>query len=90
MKVKVSNIAFSKNQYLVDQLVSEFPDAEVNLNGLRMSGDDLLKYFKGAEAVIVGLEQITPSLLDKLPEIKIISKYGVGLDNIDLNACRES
>jgi phosphoglycerate dehydrogenase-like enzyme len=89
MKVKVSNIAFSKNQYLVDHLVSEFPDAEVNLNGIRMDGDHLVKYFKGAEAVIVGLEQITPTLLDKLPEIKIISKFGVGLDNVDLNACRE-
>ena len=89
MKVKVSNIAFSKNQYLVDQLVSEFPDAEVNVKGIRMNGDDLVEYFTGAEAVIVGLEQITPSLLDKLPEIKIIAKYGVGLDNVDLNACRE-
>ncbi|RYE43289.1 MAG: hydroxyacid dehydrogenase [Sphingobacteriales bacterium] len=89
MKVKVSNIAFSKNQYLVDQLISEFPDAEVNVKGIRMNGDDLVEYFTGAEAVIVGLEQITPSLLDKLPEIKIIAKYGVGLDNVDLNACRE-
>jgi len=89
MKVKVSNIAFSKNRYLVDQLISQFPDAEVNVKGIRMNGDDLVEYFTGAEAVIVGLEQITPSLLDKLPEIKIIAKYGVGLDNVDLNACRE-
>jgi phosphoglycerate dehydrogenase-like enzyme len=87
MKVKVSNITFSKNQYLVNRLLKEFPGAEVNTEGVRMSEDTLVKYFSNADAVIVGLEMVTSSLLEKLPELKIVAKYGVGLDNIDLNAC---
>ena len=35
------------------------------------------------DAAIVGIETIDDSILDHTPELKIISKYGVGLDNID-------
>lgn len=89
MKVKVSTIAFSKNTYLVECLLKEFPDAEVNTRGVRFNGSDLVDYFSDTEAVIVGLELITPSILEQLPNLKMISKYGVGLDNLDLNACKD-
>lgn len=89
MRVKVSNIAFSRNEYLVGRLKQEFPDAEVNTAGIRMNGDMLVNYFSDAEAVIIGLEQINADILDKLPCVKIIAKYGVGLDNVDLEACNE-
>jgi D-3-phosphoglycerate dehydrogenase len=86
MKVKVSTLAFSNNQYLVNELMHEFPDAVVNKAGIRMKCDDLLDYFSDADAAIVGLEPITADLLDKLPALRIIAKYGVGLDNL---ACKE-
>ena len=89
MKVKVSTIAFSKNQSLVNLLQQYFPDAEVNANGVRMNDDDLIHFFCDADAVIVGLEKITPELLDRLPKLKLIAKYGVGLDNVDIKACSD-
>ena len=88
MKVKVSTIAFSKNKLLVEDLLKHFPDAVVNDSGKRINDGELIDYFADAEAVIVGLEIITPELLDKLPKLRIIAKYGVGLDNIDLDACK--
>lgn len=88
MKVKVSTIAFSKNILLVESLLKHFPDAVVNNSGKRINDVELIDYFADAEAVIVGLEKITPEILDKLPKLKIIAKYGVGLDNIDLIACK--
>jgi len=87
MKVKVSTIAFSKNNLLVESLLKHFPDAVVNDSGKRINDVELIDYFTDADAVIVGLEKITPELLDKLPKLRIIAKYGVGLDNIDLGAC---
>ena len=89
MKVKVSTIAFSKNKYLVECLLKEFPDAEVNTEGVRVNGSDLVDYFYNVEGAIIGLELITPTILEQLPKLKMISKYGVGLDNIDLNACKD-
>jgi phosphoglycerate dehydrogenase-like enzyme len=89
MKVKVSNLAFSNNVYLVEQLKKEFEDVEINSSGMRLNDDALVDYFFDAECVVVGLELITAEILDRLPNLKIIAKYGVGLDNIDLKACKE-
>jgi D-3-phosphoglycerate dehydrogenase len=89
MKVKVSTLAFSNNQYLVNKLLQEFPDAIVNVEGVRLKGDELVDFFSDADAAIVGLEPITADFLDKLPRLRMIAKYGVGLDNIDLDACKE-
>ena len=89
MKVKVSNVAFSKNQFLVEKLRELFPDAVINTEGKRYIGDELVAYFSDADAAIVGLELITTQLLNKLPNLKAIAKYGVGLDNIDILACNE-
>ena len=90
MKVKVSTIAFSKNKYLVECLLKEFPDAEVNTEGVRVNGEALVDYFTETEAAIVGLELITPDIIKQLPKLRMIAKYGVGLDNIDLEACKEN
>ena len=89
MKVKVSTIAFSKNTKLVNELKQHFPEAIVNENGVRLKDQELYQYFSDAEGVIVGLEKVDNDFLNALPNIKVIAKYGVGLDNIDLNACKE-
>lgn len=88
MKIKVSNVAFSKNDHLVYALKQKFPNAVLNGKGVRLNGDSLIQYFMGAEAVIVGLEIISDEILKKLPDLKMIAKFGVGLDNIDLEACK--
>jgi phosphoglycerate dehydrogenase-like enzyme len=87
MRIKVSNVAFSKNEYLVNALREKFPGAIVNAEGVRLNGDSLIEYLADADGAIVGLELITDSILEKLPHLKIIAKFGVGLDNIDLQAC---
>jgi D-3-phosphoglycerate dehydrogenase len=89
MNIKVSAVAFSKNSFLVGKLKDNFKNAVVNEVGKRFTVDELVDYFSDAEGVVVGLEKIDASLLDRLPGLKIIAKYGVGLDNIDLEACRE-
>jgi len=87
MKVVVSAVAFSKNQELVNALKSHFPDSTINTEGKRFTRDELVEYYKEADAIITGLETINDDLLSDLPKLKIIAKYGVGLDNIDLKAC---
>ncbi len=89
MKIKVSTVAFSMNKELVHKLKTTFQDVVINDQGKRFSRDELISYFSDADAVIVGLEKIDESILLELPRLKIIAKYGVGLDNIDLDACRK-
>jgi len=40
------------------------------------------------EGIIVGTDKITPELLDQAPNLKVIMKYGVGMDNIDKEAAK--
>lgn len=88
MKIKVTTVAFSSNQVLVRELKKHFQDAEINEKGIRLTESKLASFLKDADGIIVGLDKITPELLDKLPKLKIIAKYGVGLDNIDIEACK--
>lgn len=41
-----------------------------------------------ANAAIIGLEPVTARVLDAAPRLRVVGKYGVGLDNIDLAAAR--
>ncbi len=89
MKIKVSTVAFSINKLLVDELRKHFQDVIVNEKGTRIPEQELVSFYKDAEGIIVGLEKITSEILDQLPNLKIIAKYGVGLDNIDIEACNK-
>jgi D-3-phosphoglycerate dehydrogenase len=82
--------SFSQNSILRDELRQLFPQARFNEAGIRLSGTALAEYVGEADAIVVGLERVDRTLLKACPRLKIISKYGVGLDNIDLEACGDS
>lgn len=52
--------------------------------------DEVIQSAKDAEAIIVQYADITASVFDKLPKLKFIARYGVGLDMIDLDAAEKS
>jgi len=87
--IVVTANAFSKNKILRDQLLSIFPNAKFNETGLRFTKEELVDFLKNADAAIVGLDQIDDSVLSQTKKLKIIAKYGVGLDNINANACKK-
>ena len=89
MNVVVTSPSFSKNKNLQDEIFKYFPNAILNLEGIRFNQVELIKYIKNADAAIVGLETINKDVLNKCKNFKIIAKYGVGLNNIDLENCRE-
>ena len=42
-------------------------------------------HYAEAEAVIVRTFKMTPKVIDQMPNLKIIAKHGVGVDNIDID-----
>jgi phosphoglycerate dehydrogenase-like enzyme len=89
MRVAVTSPSFSKHPDLIAKMGEEFPDARLNLEGLLFSKSELVEYLKDYDAAIVGLDEIDDEVLSQLPHLKIIAKYGVGLNNIDLEACKK-
>ena len=89
-KVGVTSKAFSNNRQLVSLLASKFPDYKLNLTGKAFSEDELIDFLADCDGCIVALEAITTRVLKESPNLKFISKYGVGLDNIDIPACNDA
>lgn len=89
MKIVVTSPSFSKNETLKKELTAVFPEVVLNEAGHRLQDNDLIDFIKDADGVIVGLESMEQSVLQRCPALKIISKYGVGLDNIDFEYCKK-
>jgi phosphoglycerate dehydrogenase-like enzyme/MoaA/NifB/PqqE/SkfB family radical SAM enzyme len=60
-----------------------------NRIGGRIEGDELVEAAKGAAGVIAGTERFTRDVLSRLPDLKVISRVGVGTDSIDMEAAKE-
>lgn len=54
---------------------------------LRKEPHRVVEQVQGYDAVIAGAEPYTREVLEQLPELKVISRYGVGYDAVDLEAC---
>jgi len=89
MKVVVTSPSFSKNQTLCTELEELFPDVTVNSEGKRMKAQVLIDYLKDANGAVIGTEKITEEILQNCPKLQFIGKYGVGMDNIDTEACQK-
>jgi phosphoglycerate dehydrogenase-like enzyme len=80
----IASRSFSKNFLLREAVLEEYPDAKFNDEGLSLNGKSLIEFLDGYEKAITALEVIDNSILSNLPDLKVIGKYGVGLDMIDL------
>ena len=85
--IKVTSTSFSQCEILKKELKEKFPNSEFNEEGNKFSDKELINYLKDANGAIIGLENMSGAVLSNLPKLKIISKYGVGLDGIDLDYC---
>jgi phosphoglycerate dehydrogenase-like enzyme len=87
-KVAVCSRSFSKNVTLREELLQRYQKVTFNDEGLQLGGESLISFLRGHEKAITALECIDDDVLSRLPELKVVSKYGVGLDMIDMTAMR--
>ena len=89
-RVAVPAISFAQIPALVNELRSRYPDSKINTECklYHQNPADTIEYLKGFDAAIVSFEPISESVLSQLPELKVVSKLGTGLDQIDPRAMR--
>jgi D-3-phosphoglycerate dehydrogenase len=78
----------------IDQWRSVFEAAGLDLvvpdvPGQHLEGDALVDALDGCVGVVAGDDKFTRSVLDRLPELRVISKWGIGVDGIDHDAARD-
>ena len=87
-KVAVCSRSFSRNPALRAELLERYENVTFNETGRQLDGDDLVDFLRGHDRAITALERIDDYVLSRLPELKAIGKYGVGLDMINMSAMR--
>ena len=87
--VAVASRSFSRNPTLRQELLDRYPGSRFNDQGtVVLCGTELIQFLRGADRAITGLDVVDEAVLDAVPELRVVSKYGVGLDMIDLDAAR--
>lgn len=88
-KIIVTARTFSKNEFLREELKKCFPNSIFNTEGRKLCGKELIGFIKDADGLVIGLEMIDDEVLKQCPYLKIVAKYGVGLDNINIADCEK-
>lgn len=60
---------------------------EIQLNdiGRPYKKEEMLKLIRDVDGIIIGIDELSAEIIEKANALKVISKYGIGLDNIDIN-----
>jgi D-3-phosphoglycerate dehydrogenase len=91
MKILVTPTSFDKPENAKARAMLEAFAGEVVYNdlGIPLKGDELLTRLNGVDAYIAGVDYITADIISRAPaSLKVISRYGAGVDRVDLDACR--
>lgn len=59
-----------------------------NPTGSILTEAQLTELLADCDGIVLGVDPLTARVLEAAPRLKAIAKYGVGLDNIDLDACK--
>ncbi|GJL77730.1 MAG: 2-hydroxyacid dehydrogenase [Nitrospinaceae bacterium] len=90
-RIAVTPPAFCKSATLRDALCKSFPQSIFNEKNRYLTEPELITFLQDAEGAIIGRDPVHEKMIKALPRLKIIAKYGVGLDNIDQEAlCRHN
>ena len=89
-RIAVCSRSFSRHPVLRRELQDRHPDTTFNDEGRALAGEELLEFLQGHEKAITALETLDAALFAAVPELKAVSKYGVGCDSIDLDAMAEA
>src|SRR5436309_774580 len=87
-RVAVASHSFPKSSILRQELLERYPHSTFNDTGRPLERQALVDLLRGHEKAITGLETLDEAVFAAVPELRLVSKYGVGLDMIDFDAAR--
>ena len=78
-------------QHKKSDIIEMLNDYEVLMNetGRPFEENELNELIQDVDGIIVGVDKINRGILDNAKNLKVITKYGVGLDNIDIEYAKK-
>ena len=90
VKILVTPRSFGKNNpELFDRLARAGLDVVRNDTGGILSAEQMREKLAPCQGIILGVDPLGASVLAAAPHLRAVAKYGVGLDNVDMEVCRE-
>ena len=88
-KVFVSTAPFAEtHRYPTDLLDDNGISYQLNPTGRRLRENEVIELIGDSEVLIAGTEPITVAVMEAAPNLRLISRVGVGLDNVDLTEAK--
>lgn len=89
MKIAITTSSFAKDsREPLDMLEARGIKYVLNPHGRALSEDEAIEVLAGCVGVAAGTEPLTERVFAALPELKAVSRCGVGMDNVDLAAAK--
>lgn len=88
-RVLITSNSFGKSSPVYEQKLKDSGFEIIhNPLGRILNADEMSQLVSDVDAIILGSDTVNQAVLEKAKRLKIISRYGVGLDNIDLEVAR--
>src|SRR5512136_1735544 len=88
-RLLVTPTSYGKNDSrLKTELEAQVGEVIYNPTGKPLTSDEIAKLLPGVRGYIAGLDEIDAQAITTADQLKVISRYGVGVDNVDLDAAR--
>lgn len=88
-RVLVTPTSYGKNDpRLCSELEAQVGEVIYNTTGRPMPAAQLKEMILGIDGYIAGLDEINEEVIRRANRLKVIARYGVGVDNVDLEAAR--
>ena len=85
-RIAVTSRSFSRHPVLRAELARRYDGVTFNDDGVSLEGERLIAYLAGHDRAITALERLDDTVFGAVPELQVVSKYGVGTDMLDLAA----
>ena len=90
MKILVTTVPFGdKNRLPLEMLEANNIEYLINPLNKKLTENELAELITDFDALVAGTETISEYVMSKAPNLKMISRVGIGLDGIDLLAARK-
>ena len=70
-------------------LEDESKDFNFNPLSRKLTSNELIKFAHDSNGIVAGTELYTKEVIDQLPHLKVISRLGIGMDNIDQDVAKK-
>lgn len=91
MKIAISTSSFASiDKSPLKLLESHGLEVVLNPYGRKMSEKEIIKHLQGVDGLLAGLEPLNANVFKECPQLKAITRVGIGMENVDLDAAKKA